>query len=932
MDSYVALDIETTGLDSEKDAIIEIGAVRFNEKRLEGEWSSLINPGRPIPPFITQLTGITDQMVLQAPSIHEVVTDLANFIGDSIIIGHNIGFDLSFFKRFRLFRSNEIIDTYELAAVLLPTADRYNLGALAYALGVLLPATHRALDDAQATRGIYLRLYEEAFQLPLNIIAEIVRLSEALDWWGYRPFRQILRERSKEIVSPDTVRHAYRGPLFEETVPRSYTPLQPVENPTTLDTDEVASALEPGGLFSRFFPQFEYRPQQVAMLKAVSESLSGGNHLLVEAGTGTGKSMAYLIPAAIWSIKNNYRVVISTNTINLQEQLINKDIPDLKAALGLDLQATVLKGRSNYLCPRRLENFRRHGPSSAEEMRVLGKVLVWLLGTHTGDRSELNLNGPNEREIWMRLSAEDEGCTVENCIKRTGGICPYYRARQESQSAHLLIVNHALLLADVATGNRILPDYNYIIIDEGHHLEEATTDALSFKTTQGDIERLLREMGSANSGVLNWLLSALKDVLSPVEYGAVNNLVARATDQAFRMENYTREFFAALNEFLTDQRKGNPLGPYSQQERILPATRTQPAWVEVERTWEDADKALSGLKDNLGKLAQTVAEVIPSINEADEELFSRLINLYRRFEELHNNINAMIFEPSVDRIYWTETGNNNNRISLHNAPLHIGALMQQYLWHQKASVIVTSATLTAGGEFNYIRGRLLAEEANELLLGSPFDYETAALLYIVNDIPEPSDRRGHQRAVETAVINLCRATGGRALVLFTSYEQLRRTSQTISPILAKNDIMVYEQGEGASPHTLLESFRNAERAVLLGTRAFWEGVDVPGEALSVLVIVKLPFDVPSDPIIAARSETFDDPFSEYSLPEAILKFRQGFGRLIRTQSDRGAVVILDKRILSKKYGRSFLESLPPCTSRNGPLSEMPRTVQKWLNI
>ncbi len=932
MDSFIALDIETTGLDPEKDAIIEIGAVRFTDKRVEGEWSNLINPGKPIPPFITQLTGITDQMVHQAPPIREVLEELANFVGDAVIVGHNIGFDLSFFKRFRLFNSNDVVDTYELASVLLPTADRYNLGALAHSLGVLLPATHRALDDAQATRGVYLRLYEEIFHLPLNIIAEIVRLSETLEWWGYRTFRQVLRERTKEIVSPETIRHAYHGPLFEETVKRSYSPLQPIENPSSLNTDEVASALEPGGLFSRFFPQFEYRPQQVSMLRAVSEALSDGNHLMVEAGTGTGKSMAYLIPAALWSIKNNYRVIISTNTINLQEQLINKDIPDLKAALGLELQAAVLKGRSNYLCPRRLENFRRRGPSSTEEMRVLGKILVWLQGTHSGDRSEINLNGPNEREIWMRFSAEDEGCTMENCIKRTGAICPYYRVRQESQSAHLLVVNHALLLADVATGNRILPEYNYMIIDEAHHLEDATTDALSFKATQGDVERLLRELGSANSGALSWMLSALKDLLSPVEYGAVNNYVSRATDQAFRLENYIREFFTSLDEFLIEQRKGNPLGPYSQQERILPGTRTQPAWVEVERTWEDADKALIGLKENLGKLAQAVAEVMPSLAETDEELYSRLINLYRRFEDLHNNINGMIFEPSVDRIYWTETGNNNHRISLHNAPLHIGALMQQYLWHQKTSVIITSATLTAGGEFNYIRGRLFAEEANELSLGSPFDYENAALLYIANDIPEPNDRRGHQHAVETALTNLCRATGGRTLVLFTSYEQLKRTSQVIGPILAKQDIMVFEQGEGASPHTLLESFRNTERAVLLGTRAFWEGVDVPGEALSVLVMVKLPFAVPSDPIVAARSETFDDPFSEYSLPEAILRFRQGFGRLIRTQSDRGAVVILDKRILSKKYGRSFLESLPPCSTRVGPLSEMPRLVQKWLNI
>ena len=243
-----------------------------------------------------------------------------------------------------------------------------------------------------------------------------------------------------------------------------------------------------------------------------------------------------------------------------------------------------------------------------------------------------------------------------------------------------------------------------------------------------------------------------------------------------------------------------------------------------------------------------------------------------------------------------------------------------------------SATLTTAGEFDYLRGRLNAVEADELALGSPFDYERSALLYLVNDIPEPSDRGGHQRAVEHGLIQLCRATGGRALVLFTSYDQLKRTSQAIAPILARHDIQVYEQGEGASPHTLLENFRTSERAVLLGTRAFWEGVDVPGEALSVLVIIKLPFDVPSDPIVAARSETFEDPFYQYSLPEAILRFRQGFGRLIRTQYDQGVIAVLDRRILTKRYGHFFLDSLPTCSVRTGPLANLPIAATRWLNL
>jgi DNA polymerase-3 subunit epsilon/ATP-dependent DNA helicase DinG len=292
----------------------------------------------------------------------------------------------------------------------------------------------------------------------------------------------------------------------------------------------------------------------------------------------------------------------------------------------------------------------------------------------------------------------------------------------------------------------------------------------------------------------------------------------------------------------------------------------------------------------------------------------------------------MIFSPKSDTIYWFEISPNGRQMSLNAAPLHIGPLMQKYLWHDKSSVILTSATLTTAGEFNYLKGRLNADEADELAVGSPFDYESSVLLFIANDIPEPSDRAGHQRAIEQGIIKLCIATGGKALVLFTSYDQLKRTSRSVGETLRRNGIQVYEQGEGASANTLLENFRTDDHAVLFGTKAFWEGVDVPGEALSVLIIIKLPFDVPSDPIVAARAETFDDPFSEYSLPEAILRFRQGFGRLIRTQSDRGVVAIFDRRIMTKSYGRIFIDSLPTCTTKVGPTSELPQLAVKWLNL
>ncbi len=932
MSSIVALDIETTGLDPRRDAIIEIGAVRFNSRRIEEEWSTLINPGRAIPPFITRLTGITEGMVMGAPGLPDVMAELRDFVADLPILGHNVNFDVGFFRARNMFQDNELLDTYDLASVLLPSAGRYNLSALAQYLGIPVPDAHRALADAHTTYGIFTRLQEKALTLPLDILAEIVRLGEDLPWGADYVFRGALKDRGREQASLGKRGHAYHGPLFEAPPPPEKEPLQPNANLQPLEIEEITAFLEHGGAFSRLFEQFEYRPEQVDLTRAIATALSDGHHLLAEAGTGVGKSLAYLVPAAIWALQNNSRVVVSTNTINLQDQLVSKDIPSVQKALGVPLNAVVLKGRNNYLCPRRLEALRRKKPESTDEMRVLAKMLIWLGESEGGDLSEINITGPGERAVWSRISANDEGCTTETCTRRMGGICPFHRARQAAQQAHLLVVNHALLLADVATGNRILPDFRYLIVDEAHHLEAATTSALSFKVNQIEVERTLRELGGPNAGYLGRLLVVGQEILDPGQLAALHQLVQRATDKAFQFQSAIKTFFITLDNFLEEQREGRPLGSYSQQERILPATRTLPTWVEVEGAWEEARASLAPLLDGMESITQALAEMSEGGLEEAEDLLTNIQNVYRRLTEVDANLNATVFEPSPDTIYWAEIEPQRRLVNLQAAPLHIGSLMEKHLWHEKDSITLASATLTTHGEFEYIRNRLSAWDADEVALGSPYDYESSTLLYVPNNIPEPSDRHGHQRATERGLIQLCAATGGRALVLFTSYAQLQTTARAITAPLADRGIVVYEQGQGASASSLLENFRTSEQAVLLGTRAFWEGVDIAGEALSVLAIVKLPFAVPSDPIVAARSESFEDPFYQYSIPEAILTFRQGFGRLIRTQFDRGVVAIFDRRVLTKQYGRMFIESLPPCTFRSGRVEDLPKAASEWLGL
>ena len=488
------------------------------------------------------------------------------------------------------------------------------------------------------------------------------------------------------------------------------------------------------------------------------------------------------------------------------------------------------------------------------------------------------------------------------------------------------------MLSDVVANNRVLPDYKYLIVDEAHHLEDASTGALSYRVTRVDIERLFNELGGSSSGTLGQLLVALTNKLKPAEYSAVSKVIEKATDLAYRIETKFRTFFQSVEEFLLQERNGGEIGDYGQQVRVVPATHHQPIWDDILISWDEVSQPLEDLQRSLGGLISGLSDEEAAGTESVEDLLGDLLSIVRRIQEMDTNINAMVNELDSNTIYWIEMDAKYNRLSLNFAPLEIGPLMENYLWHTKESVVITSATLTANNNFDYIRARLNADEADDLILGSPFDYENSAMLFLPTDMPEPGDYRNYQRSVERAILRTARETGGRMLALFTSYRQLKATSHIVSPLLAKDDIQVFEQGEGASTSSLLDSFRTTDRAVLLGTRSFWEGVDVPGEALSILMIIKLPFDVPSDPVIAARAETFENAFSEYTLPEAILRFRQGFGRLIRTQSDRGVVAILDHRVLSKQYGKLFLQSLPACHQVISSIEDLPDDAARWLDI
>jgi DNA polymerase-3 subunit epsilon/ATP-dependent DNA helicase DinG len=932
--TYVSLDLETTGLEPSSDAIIEIGALRFDGERVLETFSTFVNPGRRIPPFVVDLTGITDADVAGAPGARSACQDLVAFVGRDTVVGHNIGFDLAFLRQHNVLRGQPYIDTFELAGILVPHASRYSLANLVHELNIDLPEqTHRALDDAVMTHALFLALMARAAQLSINTVKEIIRLGQRIRWVPRYFFKDALYHRQRQGFSGGIgAQLASRrgddlaGSLFiEEEAP--FEPLRPRREPRPIDVEALTMLLDPEEDLAAAFPEYEYRPQQVEMLQAVGEAFNRGMHLLVEAGTGTGKSLAYLLPAIEWAVQNEQRVVISTNTINLQEQLAYKDVPQLHEAL-YEFRSQVLKGRTHYLCRQQFETLRRRGPSSVDEMRVLAKVLAWVPHTLDGDGDGLFLPTYEERSVWYSISAANEACDPERCRFYQSDRCFFYRVRAKAESSHLLIINHALLLADVTTQNRVLPEYELLIVDEAHHLERATTESLRYtinwSALRNAFDVLLRTQQHAPA-MLDEVLS-LSNTLSRKDAVRLQDMVIRLQDAAERLERRLNSLFTDVEVFLDAH--ANTRSRYGARLRVTEGLRREVGWEAVERTWSQLAPTFSAMIDDLERLTDGLDDL--SVVEAPEldAPRVRLLGVARRLAEAQSQLEHFVTEPTENAIYWLEA-RNNYPFTFNVVPLHVGALIRDHLLGKKRSVILTSATLRIEGSFDYLRERLGADGAGELTVGSPFDYQSAALLYITTDLPEPRDA-GYQAQVEAAMLELFRATEGRALALFTSYQQLRATAGAITEPLGREGITVYAQGGGSSRAQLLESFRKGERAVLLGTRSFWEGVDVPGEALSCLVIVKLPFDVPSDPIVAARAEGYDDPFGQYMVPEAILRFLQGFGRLIRTATDQGIAVALDSRLLRKRYGHRFLASLPDPVIRSGSHKDLPEVARRWL--
>ena len=940
-DVWVALDLETTGLSAERDAIIEIGAVKFQGRNELDTFQTFVNPGQRLTDFITQYTGITQADVDGAPNFASVSAKFASFVGSNPILGHNVGCDLGFLSQNGLRFTNPISDTWDLAYVLYPALHEYSLGALARMVRASHDNPHRALDDAIATRDVFLAMLDKLAELDVYTLAEMQRLASRSQWvlshvlssQASRAVASAVRSPADSIGAASPSRVGVIGIDPQELAGRlkQGRALRPSGASDPLDIEMITGMLEENSPLAEAIPGFERRSEQIEMARAVAEAINNGERLIVEAGTGVGKSLAYLLPAVMYAVSNGRRVVVSTNTINLQEQLMNKDVPMLVKALEAtadfpieDFKYTQLKGRANYLCFKRW-NYMRSGESlSEDEARMVAKTLTWLQSTKTGDRAELNLGHRSAAAPWDRLSAQG----AYECLS-SGGPCFLRAARERAASSHLIIVNHALLLSDVAAGGTLIPEYDVLIIDEAHHLEDEATKHLGFDLAQSALDEHIQSL-SGERGLFNQATSAFRgSSASQGRRETVEKIAAQATEIIPRMRDYLTQLFGSMAGISGDTEKRPSNGFQVAEVRITSGTRAQPDWSDLEIQWENADVAL----DVLGHSLRDLQVALEGLEEAGlvgyEGLNIEVLAALQRHIELRQKLDEFVVNSKPDGIYWTTRVPNSGDLVLHAAPLHVGQTLEDELYSKKECVILTSATLSTGETFDHIRERTGFSNATEVLMGSPFNYPESALLCVPNDRPEPSSW-AYAEAMEQAITDAALAAGGRTMALFTSYASLRSTAASIKPGLQAKGLNVLAQGIDGSPAQLVSRFLAQPESVLLGTSSFWEGVDLAGESLQVLLVARLPFGVPTQPVYAARSEMYDNPFMQYAVPQAILRLRQGFGRLIRTKSDRGVAIILDSRIISKRYGKTFIKSLPDMNMVTPSLHQIGDEIGKWL--
>jgi len=949
---FAILDLETTGHQAEDD-IIQIGIVMLDEElNVTDTFSSFVRPGKAIPPFITQLTGITDDMVADAPSLEDILTDVIRLLAEAILVAHNVGFDAHFLNRsldrcgYSPFTGRRL-DTVDLLRMLYPTLPSYQLGAVSEAFGIEHERKHQADSDAEATALLFANCVHKLRDLPLLSLQRLGELFNGYDDMSW--FIQLTLQRKELETSLDANNHAYFNQLAMKA--GDWSDVQPARadwNEETLSNmtfeqymDEVRER------FRQLMPDYEEREAQSIMFSEVHEALDGERHLLIEAGTGTGKSLGYLLPSLYYGAKQQKKIVVSTHTINLQEQLRQRDIPLLHEVSPFPFRAAIFKGRGNYICLRKFDTKvrMREYVSPNEDLMTAAQMIIWLGETETGDQEELNF-GNKGAEFWETVASDADSCLNRACpwFRR----CFYHRAKHEANVADIVITNHSLVFTDIQAEHRLLPGYEQLVVDEAHHLEEVAGKhlglQLSYFSFVHPFGRLVKD--SRGGGLISQLIALLHGESEAGVPAWIETL-----DELGQSLTGIRENWDKLFELMYALMSAQAGAQASQTEAGQSVFRIRPK--EHPAGWPTISETESNVYADLNKAVRTLEKTLTDMKEKLDDtpivnLITDLNGAVKDLARVRDDIREFVRANKLDTVYWIEatTQFKAKSIHLYAVPADVSEQLRMHLFEPKKSVILTSATLSVQKTFQYACEQLGLEGMEQegrlktVQLPSPFNYREQALVIIPRNFPQLKGAGGDPHFVSLLVQSLTDSAvelGGRMLVLFTSYRMLRQVYDPLKEALERHQIQVLGQGVDSSNRSkLTRRFRQQSASVLLGTSSFWEGVDIPGDALTCLAIVRLPFQPPNHPLVEAKSEMLlaqkQNPFMKLSIPQAVIRFKQGFGRLVRSTKDRGIVLIYDTRVLETYYGKYFLYSLPGPKIEHMHIGQIVPRMREWLAV
>ncbi|WP_164218902.1 ATP-dependent DNA helicase DinG [Virgibacillus sp. YIM 98842] len=934
MDRYTVIDLETTGQSPAKgDKIIEVGINVIENNEIVDEYATFLNPGMPIPEFITNLTGIDDKDVASAPFFSEKAEEITAFFKDSYLVAHNVPFDLGFLngelKNIGLEGLKKpVIDTVELSRILFPKAPSFKLSQLTEFLDIHHDDPHRAASDAYVTAKLLIKLKNKLTTMPYETVDHLIKLEKSLKSDLYPLLQEQLDKSAFSASNPPGI-ETYRGLAFKQIEETEKEDLH-------IDTsfgDYLDHIYEENGALEQTLPGYEKREGQREMSEIIHDAFQMHHHALIEAETGTGKSLAYLLPSVYEALRTKKRLVVSTFTTQLQSQLLEEEIPLIRELLGLPFSIALLKGKNHYIS---LEKFEKELAETDHDNYDIAltkaMILVWLTETDTGDIDEIHLPASGYL-FYQRVSTDKEGYTdtYSPWFKKSY----YQKAKKSAQKADIIVTNHALICTDMFNDYEILPAYEKIIIDEAHHFQEIAASHYGLKIDYANMLYTLNQIGlhGEESKLFSKILQQLQ--------GDTDHLPLSKWDEILlHAKNEIDDVFRQIFQYVIEQSNRN--------KSLSDVGRTQ---YRFENEKEKSDQ-WGLIIDMVTRLIFYLRDLI-HILSMTEESFAKQENFDKMDrDELKGHMETVqlfidrlehlfLTEDSNDQVKWIEieASGAKNAVYLYSEPIDMSKFLSNDFFNKKDSVILTSATLTMKKSFSFIQNELGIDKERLVTrkIDSPFSYQSQVQLLIPNDFPDI--KYGKQEdfiyATSEAILSLAEVTSGRMLVLFTSYDMLRKTYYILKENLESHPFVLLAQGISSSSRSRLKkNFQTFEQAILLGTSSFWEGVDIPGDDLSALMIVRLPFQPPDHPKYEAKSAYLKaagrNAFMELALPHAVIRFKQGFGRLIRSKRDRGIVFICDTRIINARYGKYFIDSIPDVPLTNTSTKELMEKAKDWF--